>query len=404
MKLDFSKFSGQIHRSKIVDTRVTVTPNMLVVNPLPYELKLKLDDTELNKLKNLNQAKYFCIKPNMLDTLSDQQPTQLELSLQRSLEDDPITAEWTKLTFHLSFYTNNNYIDPLLELMSVPFELTLGADNVYAPVIVQLFPQDLKIVINEGKYTRTRIASINAIDRDKNDAGLVQYFMIGSSLLEMNKSTGDVYLNGELDAESEQEIKFYCYAKDLAQGPLSKQTEMVEFTILVKDVDEFRPILQPPSSFIVVKENEPVGGLLDNLLIDCYDKDFTANVQLDLSSIRYVYAHDVNVFVEDTRPASMRQQLHDLFRLVYFTDEESPMYSNQTKQANLKSNRLIDYEMLFKPNETLIRIDLVCSEANNEKEAKVLIKVEDVNDNEPKFVNITDAVLKIDEASRYEWK
>ena len=253
MKLDFSKFSGQIHRSKIVDTRVTVTPNMLVVNPLPYELKLKLDDTELNKLKNLNQAKYFCIKPNVLDTLSDQQPTQLELSLQRSLEDDPITAEWTKLTFHLSFYTNNNYIDPLLELMSVPFELTLGADNVYAPVIVQLFPQDLKIVINEGKYTRTRIASINAIDRDKNDAGLVQYFMIGSSLLEMNKSTGDVYLNGELDAESEQEIKFYCYPKDLAQGPLSKQTEMVEFTILVKDVDEFRPILQPPSSFIVVK-------------------------------------------------------------------------------------------------------------------------------------------------------
>lgn len=81
----------------------------------------------------------------------------------------------------------------------------------------------------------------------------VQYFMIGSSLLEMNKSTGDVYLNGELDAESEQEIKFYCYPKDLAQGPLSKQTEMVEFTILVKDVDEFRPILQPPSSFIVVK-------------------------------------------------------------------------------------------------------------------------------------------------------
>jgi hypothetical protein len=401
VKLDFIKFSGQIHRSKIVDTRVNVSPNILLVNPLPYQLQLKLENTELNKLKNVNQAKYFSIKPNVLDSLNEQ-ATQLELSLHRSLEDDPFTAEWKRISFQLCFKTNNNYIDPLLETMSVPFELTLGVDNVYAPVIFRVFPEDLKIEINEGKYTKKKIANINAIDRDKNDAGIVQYHIIGSSLLEINESTGDVYLNGELDAESEHEIKFYCYARDLAQSPFTKQTEMIEFTILIKDIDEFKPILQPASSFILVKENEPVGGLVDNLLIDCYDKDLTANVQLDLSSIRYVYAHDVNTFVEDTRPASMRQQLKDLFRLVYFIDDESPMSSNQTKQANLKSNHLIDYEMLFRPNETLIRVDLVCSETNNEKEAKILIKIEDVNDNEPRFVNTTESVLKIDEASHFE--
>ncbi len=67
VKQEFSKFTGQIHRSKVIDTRVSVVPNILIANPLSFELKLKLIDTELNAQKDCLQYKYFKISPTTLE-------------------------------------------------------------------------------------------------------------------------------------------------------------------------------------------------------------------------------------------------------------------------------------------------------------------------------------------------
>ena len=89
--------------------------------------------------------------------------------------------------------------------------------------------------------------------------------------------------------------------------------------------------------------------------------------------------------------------------MAYFLDEDTSLSSNQSKHTNLRQKPDIDYEKLFRPNETLIRIDLTCVDAgNDEKEAKILIRIQDVNDNAPKFINKTDLVIKIDESSRFE--
>ncbi len=122
VKQEFSKFTGQIHRSKVIDTRVSVVPNILITNPLPLELKLKLIDTELNAQKDLLQSKYLKISPTKLESWIDNsfftKPNEIQLVLSKSLEEENKTAEWTTFKFKLRLYTaDNQFINPLLETL-----------------------------------------------------------------------------------------------------------------------------------------------------------------------------------------------------------------------------------------------------------------------------------------------
>ena len=45
----------------------------------------------------------------------------------------------------------------------------------------------------------------------------------------------------------------------------------------------------------------------------------------------------------------------------------------------------IDYERLYKPNETFIRIDFQCNDGKYAAQSKLLINVQDMNDNKPLF-------------------
>ena len=53
--------------------------------------------------------------------------------------------------------------------------------------IVDAQPANFETVINEGKYSKKLIASLKAIDRDSGDSGRIEYFLIGSSLLEISR-------------------------------------------------------------------------------------------------------------------------------------------------------------------------------------------------------------------------
>ena len=131
-----------------------------------------------------------------------------------------------------------------------------------------------------------------AYDFDFGDMGRLEYHLVGSSLLQINQSSGQVYLSGELDAESEREIKFYCYARDMAPMSLNKQSDLVEFTIQVRDVNEFKPIIQPAITYLTVRENDDSvvfpATFINRYQIECYDKDATSQLSLGLSSIRSV--------------------------------------------------------------------------------------------------------------------
>ena len=65
--------------------------------------------------------------------------------------------------------------------------------------------------------------------------------------------------------------------------------------------------------------------------------------------------------------------------------------------ARLALTRPIDYERLFKPNETLIRIDVICTDGRYEALSKILIDVKDMNDNAPIFIaNTNNNLLLLD--------
>jgi len=185
------------------------------------------------------------------------------------------------------------------------------------------------------------------MDRDRGDPGRLEYFLLGSNLLTMNRTTGIVYLDGTLDAETEQKIKFYCFARDLAPKPFGMNSELVEFTIEVKDVDEFPPILQPSLMFIDMKENDVSSVYPDsiqNYLLDCYDKDFNSSLEIDLQSIRYVNKHDTFLFMDDpdTSEKTNRHIIKDLFRLIYIESNytDSKMFNSSLNEEIDKSGKV----------------------------------------------------------------
>ncbi len=136
------------------------------------------------------------------------------------------------------------------------------------------------------------IASIKAFDRDRGDPGRLQYFVLGPSSLHMDSTNGTVYLTGALDAETQSEIVFHSYARDLSPAPSGMSSKLQEFRIKVTDVNEFKPVIQPTIVHVNIKENDRSLLYPDNFIpdieIECYDRDFNSTLHLALNSIRYV--------------------------------------------------------------------------------------------------------------------
>lgn len=178
---------------------------------------------------------------------------------------------------------------------------------------------------------------------------------------------------------------------------------MIEFKLYVNNVNEFEPLLQPVITSIILKESVESKSsnkltIVDEFRFDCYDRDANSSLEITLDSVRYVSKFDSYRFIEDDRDKAEKYDLESLFRLVYdknqidmTSDNES---SNETrvdlknyKTAYLAYTNKLDYELIYKPTETFIRLDVSCSDGQYESKSKVLIKVEDMNDNAPRFAN-----------------
>ena len=75
----------------------------------------------------------------------------------------------------------------------------------------------------------------------------------------------------------------------MAPMALSKQSEMIEFNLNVNDLNEFTPSIQPTLVFLTLNENDQslvFPNVIDNTEITCFDRDQTADVKLNLVSVR----------------------------------------------------------------------------------------------------------------------
>ena len=259
-----------------------------MTNPLPIDLNIHLTD------KNLLAADFFNVQPNhILSNVVSKSvaavPVECDLFLAKSL-DTELTKLWTKIEMNIELGTSNEYLNKLLAMLNQHgIVLDITFENQNAPKIVQRIPETLNITIDEGKYTKREIGSIKAEDLDVGEQGQLEYFLFGSGLLEIDKKTGVIYITGSLDAENEQQITFFCFARDMAESSISKQSEIVTFTLSVNDINEFHPIIQIDKQFLDMSENDETIVSPSSLAnINCFDNDVDAELTLEMNAIGLV--------------------------------------------------------------------------------------------------------------------
>jgi hypothetical protein len=361
------RYETELFRSSVSGVKLNLNPRIKLKNPLPFNYYLKLDGPH---------AKYFYLTQNKV-TPNKFNPFEPEIGLLESLSNHEATLHLGTLNLNLKLISNNSYINSLLETLGdLNIKIKLINDNKYQPKITMTRPQNRIINLKENTYVDEKIAEIKATDQDHFDSDRIEYFLIGSSyLLRIDRFTGEIFLNGTLDAESEKSIKFYAYSRDMAPEPFGMSSESVEFVINITDVNEFLPVIVPSATVVNLKENE---SNMREVKIECYDRDVDSKLAINLNSVQYVNVRDTSKFVEDIDwHKANRHRISDFFKLRY--DE------NNSQLAYLTLVNRIDYESLFRPNETMIRVDLECTDGLYHRETMILVKVEDLNDNQPRF-------------------
>jgi hypothetical protein len=180
----------------------------------------------------------------------------------------------------------------------------------------------------------------------------------------------------------------------------------LKLQINVKDRNEYPPIISASMPIVTITETSSLTPEADlstftvfpmEFYIDCNDRDMNASLSLRLGSVGYVNELDTNNFIDErlwqhANPDSLKELF--LMRVSEEFDELDEEESNSTsstqignvKRANLFYNSAkLDFERLYRMKENYIRIDLICTDGLYESSARVLLKVENVNDNAPLF-------------------
>lgn len=204
-------------------------------------------------------------------------------------------------------------------------------------------PSSYTTSIDESTPSGTTIVSLNATDADSGAANkLLRYSMEANSNFKIDSSTGEVKTISALDYEKQDKYTLTVVAHD--NGTPSLSTTML-LTIIIRDVDDSRPHFVHFYYNLTVSEKVPVGSTLVKLL-----------------------ATDV-----DTASSG----------LSFFSGDLSAPFSLNPVTGAILTSRRLDYEK----NERFFNFTVQVSDGtlSSLQSATVMIKVIDVNDNQPTF-------------------
>jgi hypothetical protein len=188
-----------------------------VDNQFPYDIHVQLSNDD---------SKYFLVEPKLIKSGVNMGIRSIDL-----LYKEPLANLGDELKFRnaLEFEVNlrtksNEYLDDLLKIIgTLKIKLSLVGRNEFEPRLAIESPLDGIIKLKEGIYENLQIAKVHGVDRDRQSPDRLEYHLIGNSkLFNVNIVTGVVNLTGNLDAESEQIIEFYVFARDMEYKPLGK--------------------------------------------------------------------------------------------------------------------------------------------------------------------------------------
>lgn len=157
-------------------------------------------------------------------------------------------------------------------------------------------------------------------------------------------------------------------------------SELVRFEIVVKDVNEFPPVLLPTMTSATIlepsAEDQPAHILVNEFRLDCSDRDINSTLNITLDSVQYVSKYDLNRVLESDNS----YDLEPLFGLVHSNQSSADYQSAYVTYSNT-----LNYDKLMRPTEILILLKVTCSDGEFQAKSRVYIQVEDRNDNRPIF-------------------
>ncbi|PIK51957.1 putative protocadherin Fat 4 [Apostichopus japonicus] len=130
-------------------------------------------------------------------------------------------------------------------------ELVITAANIHSP---QFSQSSLTASVSEDQTTGI-VATLHATDQDLGINGQVTYSITSGNemqLFSVDPSSGEIYLEGELDYEMQTSHMLEITASDGAWETLSTTASLV---VNVEDVDDNPPIFQQRDYFVTVPEN-----------------------------------------------------------------------------------------------------------------------------------------------------
>ncbi|XP_051275356.1 protocadherin gamma-A3-like [Dicentrarchus labrax] len=228
---------------------------------------------------------------------------------------------------------------------TVNIDITVLDVNDNSPVFNQSF---YKATVMENAAKGTYIITVNATDADSGSNGLIYYSiskMQGSidSIFEINKTTGVIFLAGQVDYEKAKKYEIRIEATD--QGALTDSSKVI---VEVTDVNDNPPVINVMSFTSPVSEDSPPGTTIG--IINVKDLDSGDNGQ-------------VNCRIEQNAPFKIKSSLRNYYTLV--------------------TDTVLDRESVSEYNITVVATDAGIPSLSTKKTFNV--KVSDVNDNAPVF-------------------
>uniref|UniRef100_A0A4W6C9H0 Cadherin domain-containing protein n=1 Tax=Lates calcarifer TaxID=8187 RepID=A0A4W6C9H0_LATCA len=228
---------------------------------------------------------------------------------------------------------------------TVNIDITVLDVNDNSPVFNQSV---YKATVMENAAKGTYIITVNASDADSGSNGLIYYSiskMQGNihSIFEINKTTGVIFLSGEVDYEKAKKYEIRIEATD--QGALTDSSKVV---VDVIDVNDNPPVINMMSFTSPVSEDSPPGTTIG--IINVKDLDSGDNGQ-------------VNCRIEQNAPFKIKSNLRNYYTLV--------------------TDIVLDRESVSDYNITVVATDAGMPPLSTKRTFH--LKVSDVNDNSPTF-------------------
>ena len=152
--------------------------------------------------------------------------------------------------------------------------------------------------IPENTTNRTLVLTVSATDADSGTNARFTYHIVTNSdtlpfssepLFVVNQVTGDILLNGNVDAEIQSELSFVVEARDMGSPSRTGSTTVV---LSVVDINDNQPQFDMGVYPVSVEESVPVGSIIAN--VTALDADSNENGQVSYTLVDNTNSFAIN--------------------------------------------------------------------------------------------------------------